>query len=176
MFFIVYYLEVHPKETFEQMCNRLTNVRQREWVNLGGQLVTEDDLEKLIEDICNGTLDNWDDIHKRYNELWEKYQSDKLLHSYQALRFIYNKCPSLTKEIFADALNRGEKVLQYVCDQVYLSRKKDYENVIRNSTFRNMEERDAVNGKLEDNSFVKQIKKETEQALKHIADARNLIK
>ena len=54
-------------------------------------------------------------------------------------------------------------MLQYVCDQVYASRKKDYENAIRNSTFRNLEERDAVNGKLDDNSFVKQIKKETEE-------------
>lgn len=173
---LVAYMEIHPKETFEQMCRHLTNVRQREWINLGGQLVTEDDLERLIDDICNGTLDSWDDIHKRYNELWTKYQTDKLLHCYQALRFIYDKCPSLTKEIFNDALNRGEKVLHYVCDQVYLSRKKDYENVIRNSTFRNEAERDAVNGKLEDNSFVKQIKKETEQALQYIADVRKLIK
>ena len=173
---LIYHMEIHPKETFEQMCKRLTNVRQREWINLGGQLVTGDDLERLIDDICNGTLDSWDDIHKRYNDLWEKYRTDKLLHSYQALRFIYNKCPSLTKEIFSDALDRGEKVLQYVRDQVYESRKKDYENVIRNSTFRNLEERDAVNGKLEDNSFVKQIKKETDQALQFIKDARELIK
>lgn len=173
---LIYHMEIHPKETFEQMCKRLTNVRQREWVNLGGQLMTADDLEKLIDDICNGTLDSWDDIHKRYNDLWIKYRNDKLLHSYQALRFIYNKCPSLTKEIFADALSRGEKVLQYVCDQVYESRKKDYDNVIRNSTFRNMEERDAVNGRLDDNSFVKQIKNDTERALNFIAVARELIK
>lgn len=173
---LVNYLHEHPDETFEQMCRHLTNVRQREWINLGGQLLTEDDLEKLIDDICNGTLDSWDDIHKRYNELWKKYPTDKLLHCYQALRFIYDKCPSLTKEIFTDALNRGEKVLQYVCDQVYASRKKDYENAIRNSTFRNLEERDAVNGKLEDNSFVQQIKKETDLALQYISHAREIIK
>ena len=173
---LVNYLHEHPDETFEQMCRHLTNVRQREWINLGGQLLTEDDLEKLIDDICNGTLDSWDDIHKRYNELWKKYPTDKLLHSYQALRFIYDKCPSLTKEIFTDALDRGEKVLQYVCDQVYASRKKDYENAIRNSTFRNLEERDAVNGKLEDNSFVQQIKKETDLALQYISHAREIIK
>ena len=82
----------------------------------------------------------------------------------------------MTKEIFSDALDKGEKVIHYVCDQVYESRKKDYENVIRNSTFRNTAERDAVNGKLEDNSFVKQIKKETDQALQYIKDARELIK
>ena len=67
-------------------------------------------------------------------------------------------------------------MLQYVCDQVYASRKKDYENVIRNSTFRNLEERDAVNGKLDDNSFVKQIKKETDLVLQNISHAREIIK
>lgn len=173
---IISYLENNPDETFDSMCKHLTNVRQREWVNLGGQLVTEDDLEKLIDDICDGTLDSWDDIHARYNNLWKKYPKDKLLHCYQALRFIYDKCPSLTKEIFADALDKGEKILKYVCDQVFESRKKDYENPIRNSTFRSIEERNAVNGKLEDNSFVKQIIKETEVGLKYIADAKNLIK
>ena len=173
---LVLYLKNHPEETFEQMCRHLTNVRQREWINLGGQLVTEDDLEKLIDDICNGTLDSWDDIHKRYNELWNKYPTDKLLHCYQALRFIYDKCPSLTKEIFADALTKGEKVLHFVCDQVYESRKKDYENTVRNATFRNLEERDAVNGTLEDNSFVKQIKNETDQALQYFKNVREMIK
>jgi len=173
---IISYLENNPDETFDSMCKHLTNVRQREWVNLGGQLVTEDDLEKLIDDICDGTLDSWDDIHARYNNLWKKYPKDKLLHCYQALRFIYDKCPSLTKEIFADALDKGEKILKYVCDQVFESRKKDYENPIRNSTFRSIEERNAVNGELKDNSFIKQIIKETEVGLKYVADAKNLIK
>lgn len=173
---IIGYLEKHPEETFDSMTKHLTNVRQREWVNLGGQLITEDDLERLIEDICNGTLNSWDDIHSRYNALWAKYPKDKLLHCYQSLRFIYDKCPSLTREIFSDALDKGEKVLKFVSEQVYISRKKDYDNIIRNSTFRNMEERDAVNGKLEENSFVKQIRQETELELQSIAHAKELIK
>lgn len=170
------YLKNNPDESFDDMCRNLTNTRQREWVNLGGQLVTGDELEKLIDDICDGKLDSWEDIHNRYNEIWADYPKQKLLHSYQALRFIYDKCPSLTKEIFNDALDKGEKVLNFVREQVYVSRKKDYDNIIRNSTFRNLEERDAVNGKLEENSFVKQIGKETEEALNNIAEARKRIK
>jgi len=168
------YLNNNPKETFDDMCEHLTNIRQREWINLGGQLVTGDELEKLIDDICNGTLDSWDDIHNRYNEIWANYPVQKLLHSYQALRFLY-RCDSLTKEIFNDALDKGEELLHFVCNQVYLSRKKDYDNEIRNATFRSIEERDAVNGKLEDNSFVIQIKKETAEALANIAEARKRI-
>ena len=63
-----------------------------------------------------------------------------------------------------------------MCQQVLLSRKKDYDNEIRNSTFRNMEERDAVNGRLEDNSFIIQIKKETEEFMRYLDFAREKIK
>lgn len=168
------YLENNPGESLDDMCRHLTNLRQREWVNLGGQLVTGDELERLIDDICNGTLDSWDDIHNRYNEIWADYQVQKLLHSYQALRFIY-RCDTLTKEIFNDALDKSEKLVNFVNEQVYISRKKDYDNEIRNSTFRNLEERDAVNGRLEDNSFVRQIRKETAEAMANIAEARKRI-
>ena len=74
------------------------------------------------------------------------------------------------------ALDKCEEVLQFVCQQVLLSRKKDYDNEIRNSTFRNMEERDAVNGRLEDNSFIIQIKKETEDFMRYLDFTREKIK
>lgn len=169
---IIMYLKNNPNETFEDMTRHLTNVRQREWINLGGQLVTGNELEEIINDICEGKLNSWDEIHKRYNEIWDNYPNQKLLHSYQALRFLYDRCPCLTKEIFNDALDKYEKICHFVCDQVYISRKKDYDNVIRNSTFRSLEERDAVNGKLDDNSFINQIRKETEEALNDINETR----
>lgn len=173
---IAKYLYDNPGMSFDEMCSTLSNVRQREWINLGGQLVTGDDVERLIEDISNGTLNNWDEIHHRYDVLWEKYTADKLLHSYQSLRLIYGKCECLTREIFSMALDKCEEVLQFVCQQVFISRKKDYDNEIRNSTFRNMEERDAVNGRLEDNSFIIQIKKETEEFMRYLNFAREKIK
>jgi hypothetical protein len=46
---------------------------------------------------------------------------------------------------------------------VYESRKKDYENEFRNATFRNEAEKLAVVGSIDDVSFVKQIRKETEE-------------
>ncbi|MDO5341653.1 MAG: DUF4954 family protein [Bacteroidia bacterium] len=173
---IVLYLKSNPEISFDEMSEHLTNARQREWVNLGGQLVTGDEVDKIIDDICDCTLNSWEAIHNRYDEIWANYPKQKLLHSYQALRFLYDRCPSLSKEIFTDALDKGEKILHFVADQVYLSRKKDYENAIRNSTFRNLQERDAVNGKLEENSFVRQIRTETAEALENIAEARKIIK
>ena len=65
---------------------------------------------------------------------------------------------------FADLLKQGAIICiqHFICDQVYESRKKDYDNEFRNATFRNEAEKLAVVGKIDDVSFVKQIRQETE--------------
>ena len=51
-------------------------------------------------------------------------------------------------------------------------RKKDHENPFRKATYRNAEEMTAAIGLLEDNSFVKQIRSETETNLKRLEELR----
>ena len=53
------------------------------------------------------------------------------------------------------------RIQEYIRDQVYATRKKDYEDPFRQSTFRNAEEMRAVLGTPEANSFVRQIRQET---------------
>ncbi|MCQ2265734.1 MAG: hypothetical protein MJZ46_06830, partial [Bacteroidales bacterium] len=62
----------------------------------------------------------------------------------------------------------------YICDQVYVSRKKDYDNQFRNATFRNETEKIAVIGKIDEVGFVKQIRRETREfiALAHEMKSR----
>jgi hypothetical protein len=54
------------------------------------------------------------------------------------------------------------RIQEYVCEQVYCSRKKDYDDPFRQTTYRNAAEMAAVVGTAEDNSFVKQVARETE--------------
>jgi len=75
----------------------------------------------------------------------------------------------LAKEQWLDALNKTVGVQEYVSEQVYISRKKDFDNSFRQATFRNMEEMTAAIGTIEDNSFVKQVRTETEQ-FKHTVE------
>jgi len=56
---------------------------------------------------------------------------------------------------------------------VYISRKKDYENEFRNATFRNEAEKLAVVGSIDEVSFVKQIREETEKFVQLIQKYRN---
>jgi len=54
------------------------------------------------------------------------------------------------------------KIQKFVCDQVYNSRKKDFDNPFRQATFRNMDEMNAALGTIEENSFIVQVRQETE--------------
>ena len=88
--------------------------------------------------------------------------------------FLYkDETDVLTSEMWNECLEKAIQIQQFICNQVYESRKKDYENPIRSTTFRNEAEKIAVIGKIEDVSFVKQIKKETEDFIASINKIRN---
>jgi hypothetical protein len=55
---------------------------------------------------------------------------------------------------------------------VYRTRQKDYQNPFRQATYRNAEEMTAAIGTLEENSFVRQVRSETETNLKRLEELR----
>lgn len=55
------------------------------------------------------------------------------------------------------------EIQQYVRDQVYMSRKKDYDNSFRQATYRDLDEMTAPIGTIDDNGFVKQVRQKTEK-------------
>ena len=74
----------------------------------------------------------------------------------------------LTKEMWLENLEKAICIQCFIRDQVFESRKKDYENEFRNATFRNDDEKIAVIGKIEDVGFVQQIREETEDFVKSV--------
>ncbi len=101
-------------------------------------------------------------IHKRYDALWQAYPLEKQKHAFATLCDI-DGVSELTKDQWLDALRKTVGIQEYVRDQVYLSRKKDYDNSFRQTTFRNNEEMIAAIGTIEDSGFVKQLRAETDQ-------------
>jgi hypothetical protein len=163
------YIDNNPKASFENLQETLKGKRKHIWVNLGGQIMLQEDLDKLRKDIGSGKLNTWKNIHKRYDNLWEKYTTDKQKHAYASLLELM-EIHSLTPDLWKKALNKAIGIQQYVCDQVYISRKKDYDNPYRQATFRNDEEMRAAIGTIDDNSFIVQVRKETVDYKKTIAD------
>ena len=154
------------------LSRQLESRRQREWINLGGQLMMKSDLERLLTDIKEGKLDSWKAIHHRYNEIWKRYPTDKLRHAYLSLCFVLGT-DKMTPELWLQALAHEERIQRLISEQVYLSRKKDHDNPYRASTCRNAAEVTAVFGHVDDNSFVRQMRQECQHNMHIIEALRN---
>ena len=48
------YMRSHPEATLSTMCTDLKGKRKQDWVNLGGQIMLQHDLDKLRADIGSG--------------------------------------------------------------------------------------------------------------------------
>jgi len=165
------YMRANPDATFAQMAGELKGKRVKEWINMGGQIMQSDDVDRLRSDIGAGKLKTWQEVHARYDFLWEKYRIDKQKHAFAVLSGIFGT-GQLTQSQWEEALTREIDIQQNICDEVFSSRKKDYENPYRRSTFRNDEEMKAAIGTIGDNSFIVQVRKETEEMKTFVEEVR----
>ena len=163
------YLNADSRTNLALMNNILKGKRVNKWVNFGGQLIPEKDADQLRADIGSGKLNSWTEVHKRYNELWDKYQLEKQKHAYATLCEILGTS-ELTKEQWNAALEKSIKIQEYINEQVYISRKKDFDNKFRQATFRNLDEMTAAIGTIDENSFVKQVRLETKEFKKLVSE------
>lgn len=146
-----------PYEYFAAQCPECIRM---EWVNMGGQLVPEEKADALRaavrQEICSG----WEDIHQQYEIWWQSYPKDKAENAYAVLRFLTGR-QNIPPAVWNELLEKAKTIRLYIEEQVFLTKKKDYDNPYRMITFRNTSERDAVLGCLEDNPFIATAKADT---------------
>jgi len=132
------------------------------WWNLGGQLVSNDDLENLKNDIKNGILKNWKSIHDRYNELNEKYGKDKARYGLYALEKVYGKdINAFTIDDWAYVSKVAVNFSKFILESSIKSRKKDYTDPYRKMVYDNDKEMVAVLGNFKNISFLKDLESDT---------------
>jgi len=168
---IMDFLFKHPNKQFQDVKPELYSKEEYNWINIGGQIIQESDMDQLRSDIRNEHLTSWPDVHARYNQLWENYPKVKQKHAFSILCTILNTS-SPDKNQWLTLLERAYSIQVYIRDQVYASRKKDFDNPFRKITYRNEDEMAAAVGTINDNSFIKQVQKETE----NFKNSINLIK
>ncbi len=158
---ILAYLEARPDMSVSDAAEALNGPREREWENLGGQIVPARKVESLLAEIRAGDLGSWEEIHAAYGRLASEYPVDKARHAWACLRDLEGWASIGPREL-GKALDLLEEGSRYVEEQVYLSRAKDYSNPFRRATFRNPEELRAVCGSPEGNPFVRATKEDAE--------------
>jgi hypothetical protein len=155
------WMKAHGGAALKDMCQALAAPAPRSWVNFGGQLMPQQEADCLRAEIRGGKVTSWDEVHKRYDDLWAEYPLQKQLHAMTVLGLLLG-AGKLTRESWNAALDQAVLDQRYVRDQVHLTRKKDYEDPFRQITFANPQEMTAVLGDPQNNSFVKQVRRETE--------------
>jgi len=165
------FMSADKKATFSSMCLVMKNERHTEWINLGGQIMHHTDVDTLRKDIAEGKLKSWNEIHNRYDDLWNKYSLDKQKHAFATLSYLLKK-DNFTKDEWISVLDKALKIQNYVSENVYLSRKKDFDNHFRHITFRNIDEMKAALGDVDENSFIVQVRQETKEFEKLIEDIK----
>jgi hypothetical protein len=151
-----------PTLGFHDFTGSCGPVRTKLWNNFGGQLIPNDKTQKLIKDIKSEELPDWEAVHNRYDQLWREYPHDRDAHAYAVLLWLEGG-DTIPEKRWPELIDRFIEIERYICDQVYLTRKKDFQNPFRKSVFKNDHEMETVMGSPEENDFVKQIRKESDE-------------
>jgi hypothetical protein len=164
------FIKQNSIKTYDALLQALpANPPLQPWVNVGGQLIRKTELEKLIRQIHAGKVRTWGEVHQFYVHQGEQYPMDKLLHALAALKqtggFTLRKMGS---EGFAGLLGQAVATKEWMAREIYTTREKDYSNPFRKMVYDSPEEMNAVVGRLEDNSFIRQEKEAAKKYRKEI--------
>jgi hypothetical protein len=129
------------------------------WLNLGGQLVPEKEVDALREKIREKKVNSWDEIHEQY-AIWHKdYPQKKAENAYRVLQLLSME-EKIEEKTWESFLGEAIKIAKKVYEQVLFTKQKDYNNYFRTITYRNEKEQNMVLGEIEKNPFIVQAKKE----------------
>jgi uncharacterized protein DUF4954/uncharacterized protein DUF6819 len=143
---------------FDELKKSLSaRIQRSEWINVGGQLIQKQEVDKLRSNIKTGKIKGWEKVHDFYRQQGAAYATDKLNHAYTCLLEILNiTSRQFTPELFKKLLNESLITQEWICKGIYESRAKDYTSPFRKMVYDTNEEMNKVIGKLEDNSFIQQ--------------------
>lgn len=158
---------------FEAFKATLPAKEQRsEWVNAGGQLIPVKEIEALKSNIKSGEVNSWEAVHSFYQQQDVSYAAGRLAHAYTSLLEILQIDPAqFTAKLFKDLLQQSIATKEWMCKGIYDARAKDYDSHFRKMMYDTAEEMNAVLGKLEDNSFIKQEEERLQEYKKSLTVA-----
>ena len=146
------------------------------WTNIGGQLIVQSALDKLIKQITAGKMKSWEDVHGFYEEQSAQYATDKFYHAAGALKKVMGiDMKKLTVASFHSLIQQSIATKSWMTKGIYESRAKDYVNDFRKMVYNSPAEMNKVTGSLSENTFInqessafEQYKKQAEALIKRI--------
>ena len=140
-----------------------------EWENVGGQIMPSQKIQELFASIKDKSIDSWDQIHAFYNLCQVEYEKYKVRYSLYLLEKLYSRpIEQFSFDLYRNISDDVTVCAYDIYNAAFGSREKDYTDYYRNMTYRNQKEMDAVIGPLSDNSFLRELRKETAQFTEEI--------
>jgi hypothetical protein len=142
----------------ENLVKKLQHDSTRDtWLNIGGQLMKESDVEFLKKQITSGEYNSWDNVHAFYLQHGDNYPAEKCKHALSSLAEILKiDLATLDANKLKALFDQVIKTKEWMVKGIYDSRAKDYNNQFRKMTYESTQEMDKVVGRLDKNSFIKQ--------------------
>lgn len=137
------------------------------WLNIGGQLVPTHRFEALRDGLKEGSITSWDEVHDVYAYWFSLYEEDRAMHALATLHAVLG-CHGINEGQWEQVVDEVAAIRIEIENQVFKTKEKDFNNRFRFSTYRTVEERNAVLGSLDDNPFIQESKQITEQVLSQI--------
>ncbi len=137
------------------------------WMNVGGQLVPSERVTLLKDEIKGGEIERWDEVHHVYDAWFALYPKDRASHALAILHEVM-EVPELTASHWSSLQSAVVRIRLHIEEQVFKTKEKDFNNKFRASTYRSLEERDAVLGTLDDNPFIQESRIASERIIAEV--------
>jgi len=153
---LMLYLQWHGGEPLDAMVTALSADSGGDWTNLGGQLMSAREADRLREDICSGRLKSWAEVHERYEALWKAYPLAKQQHAYMTLCDCLG-LEGLDKTHWHYALDQALVIQESICERVQAGQQEDFENPFAQALFGSSQEMEAVLGSAKNDAFIQEV-------------------
>jgi hypothetical protein len=138
----------------EAMAGLPLKPKRNAWVNIGGQLIPQQQFELFRKSVYTGRVKDWDDVHAFYEKQSSQYDQQVFEHALASLKEITGIRGAFEPSWIVSLLKEGVQTMKWISAGIYESRQKDYENPFRLMVYENEAEMEKVVGKLEENSFI----------------------
>ena len=135
-----------------------------EWENVGGQVIPSEKVRELFDAIKNGSINDWNAVHQFYKLCDCAYDQYKVRYALYLLEQLYSRpIEEFSVDLYRNITDDVSIVAYDIYNASLKSREKDYTDYYRNMVYRSEAEMDTVIGPLEDNSFLRQLRADTEK-------------
>lgn len=135
-----------------------------EWENVGAQIIPSLKVQELFSEIKNGSINSWNAVHQYYNLCNCAYDQYKVAYALYLLEQLYSRpIEEFSKDLYRNIVDDVSIVAYDIYNASISSREKDYTDYYRSMVYRSKEEMDIVIGPLSDNSFLRQLRSDTEK-------------